>query len=399
MPDKQIPKNVRLYHDTAIQVYSFFITLSPTLSKYIFGRILHDAYEVAYLHSTNLALTLLENVLKSNPNIENLKIKSLLNKKWEHLPPIKQLIQTYDCFDKNQYRYEYREYPELWKRLSIYIKNNDDWDSIINETIPIEQNCFCKMEYIIAFQKWNIKYATKEDEEYLSDFDIQCFKWYCMGELIDIIFNIIYNSTQTDISHALLDKLKETCENNIIFSKVVQKRYDKYREIRPYLKHIIFAPSGYNENNEVKKGLGPIMDVIYVKNEKTAKEITDEQYKKLFELLCQKKPLDKDITFKKSAPLNPADYEKFRTVFSNDEVEEELNWNTDAYWLGAFIRIAYITDDSSVGQQITNLGKRAAKYIYCKKGYVSVSVVRQPITCEQKDFMKEIFKKAGIYRK
>ena len=422
--DFVIPNNIKSYFNTAEKVYAFMTgVLTDLQSRYIFKKILEDAYEIANMYPTNEAVGFLLEIINNLPNciktedknrlIESLNFQGVqicvktgdeiqfthksLTQRQKQLPPIEHLVQGFNLFDKNVYKDEFY-YPnlELWKKLSKHIKD-DDISAFLKQPVPdFERNCFYLMEFMIGYQKWNNEYVKDENDDELTDNDKLYFRWYCLGEIMDIILDIIYTSPQLDLSKSLYASLFKECDKQPELRKVVKERYEIISKIRLYPDNFIF----YNDEIEKEipqpkgqlKGFGPIKIEINNNNIPTYKIVEEEKINLLFSNLVIKEILD------------AKDKEAFKAIVSDDYIIEPIIWKGNSKRLTAFIDVAYYNKgiDNKEKQRNSRMyhARLGAKLFLKKDGsYYSVSAckVTDDISNEIKE-MKEIFNIAGIKR-
>lgn len=354
--DFVIPDNIIPYFNTAQAVYAFMTGgLTDLQSRYIFKKILEDAYEIANMYPIHEAVGFLLEIINSLPNciktedknrlIESLNLRGIqicvktgdeiqfthksLTQSQQQLPPIEHLVQEFKLFDKNIYKDE-GFFPnfELWKRLSKHIKN-DDISAFLKQSVPdLERNCFYRMEYMIGYQKWNNEYVKVENDDMLTDYDKLYFRWYCLGEIMDVILDIIFSASNLELSKLIYFKLLIACKKDINLGKIVQERYAQICKIRKYPQTTIFYVSEISKSthSEPPRGLGQIS---ILKKSTNQGYMDDGQIEALFWALVL------------NNHLLAEDNAKFKKIVSNDFIDGPIVWNTQSIHLTAFMNIAY----------------------------------------------------------
>ncbi len=409
-----IPDNIMPYFNTAQYVYAFMTgVLTDLQSRYIFKKILKDAYEIATMYPTNEAVGFLLEIINNLPNciktedknrlIESLNFQGVqicvktgneiqfthksLTQSQQQLPPIEHLVQEFKLFDKNVYKDEFY-YPnlELWERLSRHIKD-DDISAFLKQPVPdLERNCFYLMEFMIGFQKWNNEYVNVENEDELTDNDKLYFRWYCLGEIMDVILDIIYTTPQLEISKSLYASLLNACKTTPQLNKVIKDRYVQLSKLRLLPENFICV----NENKEIKKPKQQNECLGFIRDDDKTERIEDSKITNLFSLLVKKGHLRADDEY------------LFKSIVSEDYISESVTWLTKVEFLTAFLYVAYynveITNDLKK-EGIIELVRKANKLFVAPEGEeIPVNTIKKSAKKISQAIieMKKIFRAAGI---
>ena len=409
-----IPDNIMPYFNTAQYVYAFMTgVLTELQSRYIFKKILEDAYEIANMYPTNEAVGFLLEIINNLPNciktedknrlIESLNFQGVqicvktgneiqfthksLTQSQMQLPPIEHLVQEFKLFDKNVYKDEFY-YPnlELWERLSKHIKD-DDISAFLKQPVPdLERNCFYLMEFMIGFQKWNNEYVNVENDDELTDNDKLYFRWYCLGEIMDVILDIIYTTPQLELSKSLYASLLNACRTTPQLNKVIKDRYVQLSKLRILPENFICV----NENKEINKPKQQNECLGFIRDDVKTERIEDSKITNLFSLLVKKGHLRADDEY------------LFKSIVSEDYISESVTWLTKVEFLTAFLYVAYynveITNDLKK-EGIIELVRKANKLFVAPEGEeIPVNTIKKSAKKISQAIieMKKIFRAAGI---
>lgn len=349
--------NVSVYLDNAKTTIEFLVDIPSVLSKYIFCCITAEAYDIAAFYSIdeskNQFITAVSESCykKKNGYIKEIWIKltssnklkekikycefyqKLINEEpWRELPSLQSLNDCFDYFDvsdMDDVKWNLNAIP-LGQRLNS-ILTNYGIEKYLEDDIFLEtNNCFQKLGYKTQY----LNICANDSDIY----DKLFFRWYCMGEVLDIVLETIFNTHNTQLTKSLYYHLINACKNQNKLAKMVQARYDQMRLYRPGLKNIIFyeeqSESIYLDNEYVEK----VEDETLPLGVGEIKYYSEEDYKKLFNRL---------LTLNLLHPSTPTDkysnsFDDFRSVFSDGKIKKRLYWYGYAYELAFFVKQLFV---------------------------------------------------------
>lgn len=249
---------------TAIEVFDFIVKLPTPLGEFVFKRIVEDAYSIASIQSLEtikpqLLRAVCDGIQTSqsvDPICKYLGINNLSDRKevdrlvmesdelfaklqslykYDHLPPIEDLVRSYSCFSipvaGDDYENSWEDIRKRMLAINDIADNNDSLSSME------KSNCFIKLCYQTLFEKLASNNSSTQH-------DVLFYKWYCKGELIDTVFDTIYKCGVTSVSHALWENIVKKCEQNYYLAKIVQERFNYYRLFSPNIASCSFEYKG-----------------------------------------------------------------------------------------------------------------------------------------------------------
>lgn len=305
MKDTTAPISIEPYKKTANAVFGFLTGLPQILSRIIFQRIVQEAYEIAQYQLKEDMVNQLSAALSSSytffapesaieylsayTGIERSKLinetindanklsAALSERPYERLLNQDNLVRACECFTFKKLDCDELG-GERWDRLENMIKANNGKEFLLaGDSFCESENCFFKLGYETQY--------LKDEEEY----DKLIFRLYCNGEILDTIFECIWENNNNLISQALYQRLLNECKTNKHLSKIAENRYNYlriniknnwlYREF-PYEKEI--RRTGI-------KGLG----IIPGKDDKSYHDIVPK-YHLLYKILHETEGMDMD---------------------------------------------------------------------------------------------------------
>lgn len=244
--DVQIMFQLNEYKNTAIVVFEFLMSLPATLSRFIFKRIVEEAYEIASCQDYSKAINDLSEIFStiyeslSKKEIEYLAncanvssdvfVSAIENREplfiSDELPELSRLIKCYACFaDSNSDKQSKKDLEEIpfWTALeeTLAIPQPD----ITNDIYLTKDNIFYKLLYIKVFQ-------FVRDKDFVEGYSHVLY-WYCKGEILDVVFDCIWKNTNTQIAKSLFTILTQACFEDKHLSEITKKRYFEYAKYNP----------------------------------------------------------------------------------------------------------------------------------------------------------------------
>lgn len=391
---KAIEQNTNI----AMEVFDFIIKLPSPLSEFVFKQIVEDSYYIASVQQFDeIKKQLLDSIcfsfqstksvdmvckylgiLNHYKEVDNLIMDGIeLNKKlndlckFDHLPPIDDLIMAFPCFSVEVIGDDYLE--NMWELVRRKIMDlegvNDDNES---HNRVERENCFVKLGYQSLFEKWACDCVSVGLNKTI-------YNWYCKGEIIDSILDTIFKCGVTSISRSVWDLLVKKCEQNYHLSIVTQQRYNLYRLFAPNLQGFEFVYKG--EKKEEYREIRASLPCIPKSNADTT-PVDDEEMYNLHERLCLRGELD-------------CTFQSFKSTFSGStQTTLPIIWLKGQKELASFLYVlrAGGTTDISYSNQ-------AAKVFIQKNGKsCKATTLNQPDYEIVKEY-KRLFCEVGIYRK
>ena len=345
MEDTPTTSIIEPYKKTANEVFGFLIGLPQILSRFVFQQIVKEAYAIAQYQLKEDVIKQLSTALSRSYSfaapdsateylssytgieksklinemiIDGNKLSAVLSEgSYDRLFHNDNLIRACECFTFKGINCNELE-GERWERLENIIKTDKGKDMLLSGNCLCEsENCFFKLGYETQY--------LKDEEEY----DKLIFRLYCNGEILDTIFECIWENNNNLISQALYNRLLDECKINKFLSKITEYRYNYlrinikngwlYREF-PYIEE---------EKKTGIKGLG----IIPEKDDKFYHDIASK-YTLLYQNLNDpENGMDMDKEMKNS---------DFIKMLSNDENVLPMNVPTwDLYKVSAFAGCLY----------------------------------------------------------
>ena len=308
----------------AIAVFRFLSSIPESIQRHVFNQILEDAFAQSEFFTREHALKDLCKSLKAH--IFNVKD---LNDVCEILFPkdistvVSTVIQTGD-FEKLE-----EELPiQLPGKLNMlqafsYFRWSGDGELDLSNMIGSIEELIAALNGKVHAQEANDEYAFEKlgylslmlnslerfeagfaDEKYRDIF----VRWYCEGQILDVIFDTILNCKIISIKRWLWNHLVAGCEKNKTLCEVVNERWNEFRTFNNMLAtEITFVTFELEEGYETAEPLGlPNDDVLNVLKLKNGFEILYNEF------------ITMGILKRDETSLND-----FKMIFSNpDEIKE-----------------------------------------------------------------------------
>lgn len=344
--------NASVYLDNAETTIKFLVDIPTVLSKYIFCCITAEAYDIAAFYSIDeikdqFITVVLEscykkrqtyikeiwkkltssNRLKENTNKSDFNQELINNGPWLDLPSLQSLNDCFDYFDVSEIddvNWDLNSFP-LGQRLKNTLINNGIDNYLENDMFLETDNCFQKIGYKTQY----INICNNDTDKY----DKLFFRWYCMGEVLDIVLETIFNNRNTQLTKSLFHHLMNACKNQNELAKLVQTRYDQMKLYRPGLKDITF----YEEKSEPVCVQAAFVEVV--EDEPLPRGIgeiehySEDDYQRLYQSMLKLgllRPISQEEKYGNS-------YEDFRSLFSDGKIINRLYWHGIAYELSYFV--------------------------------------------------------------
>lgn len=331
--DNKKKTTIKNYKDTAFEVYNFLTNLPEHLARFIFKRIVSEAYDTAMCYpvdeiipqlafsvsnyynmaasdkaKTHLANYLGLDVYTMERVIQDTEMltRTLLSSHWERLPDPENLVKSFECFS--------------FKGMPCDIRNIDIWgrlDDIVIESETVDyatdfynKNCFYQIGYITALFN-----------DRLDNIDTMAFHWYCKGHIMDVVLGCIWANPNIQVSDILYKHLLNACANHNIWL-ITKARYDIVKKTKPgWTDNFFISDSGGKKT--LVKGLG----LLPYRNDKDFRE--------------KVKPFI-DFSYKlKEKGYIACSSDMFVDIFSKSNDVTPIEWEKDKKSLAAFTKIIF----------------------------------------------------------
>ena len=208
-----------------------------------------DAFNPSYddleplAHYLDVPYSELENAMSSFDR-EEIKEKVKRECKLAALPPQEKLVEAYPCFSSEIVdedvivTYKERVQERLIKRYMIYGRSHFDVTSSSLEIKP-----FQALAYKTLFELWNSGETTRT-------MDSLFFRWYCNGNLLHFIFDIVFRGESVSISRSMWRHLNDACSKDPFLADITQEKYNEFRKFTPSIPTHDFQFSGDKSQRE-----------------------------------------------------------------------------------------------------------------------------------------------------
>ncbi len=390
--EKTVKTTIEDYKNTAFEVYSFITDLPEHLARFVFKRIVSEAYDTAKCYPVDEVIPQLAfsvssyyNTAVDNPDNDPEKVRqaklhlanylgldvytmervvrdtemltrTLLSSRWDRLPDPENLVKSFLCFSYKEMPCDIRNI-DIWERLDDIIIESETADYAAEF---YNKNCFYQMGYI-----------TGLFNDRLDDIDKMAFHWYCKGHIMDAVFGCIWDNPNIQVSCILYKHLLDACTNKD-FSHITKTRYDIIRKTKPGWPEALFLPVTAGKKALVKGfGLLPLR--------------SDKEYQQK----CQ--PF-----FEFSIKLQEKGYivcscERFIDIFTKNNDVTPIEWRGDAQSLAAFANIIYFnTSVKTIYKRVQSKWYNAVhECIYIEKGNAYNTLKTYFNSCRDED--KKLF--------
>ena len=389
-PDNKKKTTIKDYKDTAFEVYNFLTSLPEHLARFIFKRIVSEAYDTAMCYpvdeiipqlafsvsnyynmaasdkaKAHLANYLGLDVYTMERVIQDTEMltRTLLSSHWERLPDPENLVKSFECFS--------------FKGMPCDIRNIDIWgrlDDIVIESETVDyatdfynKNCFYQIGYITALFN-----------DRLDNIDTMAFHWYCKGHIMDVVLGCIWANPNIQVSCILYRHLLDACTNKDL-SHVTKTRYDIIRKTKPGWPEALFLPVTAGKKALVKGfGLLPLR--------------SDKEYQQK----CQ--PYYEFSTKLQEKGYIVCSCERFIDIFTKNNDVTPIEWKGDAKSLAAFANVIYFNTSAKTIYNQSKWYKAVQGCIYIEKGdaYNTLRTYFNACRKEDLELFKELIIDCGI---
>ena len=341
--------------ERAFSVYLFLSTLPSPLAEFTFRQVIEDAYNSALILPTEIRI---EKVIEGTCDAVNWesdsfdalleylgvsqsidkeqidftigrnskeqlldKMKALLHKRKE-LPPREGLMAAYANFSPDGF---FGEESLVSYKGIIREKLVQVYDPVLldNSSFALSSDPFEILGYKTFFFNW-----CADERQATHDKDSLFFRWYCDGDLLSLVFDVIFRGPVTAVSRAMWRHLIEKCESDYYLKDIAQKQYDEYRTFNPALPPYEFlykggdAPGAEGEESRYF----PALPKIKISEENGY--LTEQQLFNLYGQLLIRGYIDNIET----------PFDAFKRVFSGEgRIASPIKWNGQQKALASFL--------------------------------------------------------------
>lgn len=384
---------------TAIEVFDFIVKLPTPLGEFVFKRIVEDAYSIASIQSLEtirpqLLRAICDGIQTSqgvDPICKYLGINNLSDRKvvdqlvmesdelfailkslykFDHLPPMEDLVRSYSCFSIPVAGDDYENtWEDIRKRMLTIVDVVGNKDSL---STMENSNCFIKLCYQTLFEKLASNNSSTQ-------YDVLFYKWYCKGELLDTVFDTIYKCGVTSVSHALWENIVKKCEKNYYLARIVQERFDYYRVFSPNIANYSFEYRG-DKKQESTVIVASLPCIPISKDNKN--HINNDCMYKLYNMLILRGEID-------------CHYQEFVAAFSGrSQTTRPIKWLKSQRELATFLYVLQAKGKSD--QEYAEMASKV--FIQKNDKKCSANTLNQPDYEQLKKDYKELFNSVGINR-
>lgn len=376
--DIEASAEMNRWTEKAFSTHLFLSRLPSPLSRIVFKRIIDEAYGIAsVLPKSNRIDSVLEGICNAfdlecedfSPLLDYLQIRviekneidSTIAKnnreeikktlasfvKLRDLPAKEDLVDSYPCFSQtvpdDDVIVNYKEIVRN-KLTRLHSKYGREF---FENPVTVRIRPFQALGYKTLFNEW---FNDETDRQ----MDVLFFRWYCKGDLLNIVLDTIFRGESTSVSRVLWQHLKDACEKDSYLSDLTRQQYDEYRRFSPMIppEEFIFKGVLPREANAESLGVFPALPKI-VKRDKENGPLSENEMFLLYMKLVQKEYL-----IEKETP-----FEAFNKVFSGEgRTARPIIWHGQQKDLATFLAVA------QGGSTSKEYSKTASKLFLKKNG-------------------------------
>ena len=300
----------------AIAVFRFLYSIPEDILKHVFYQIIQDAYAQCEFLTRERAILHLAYAIDAHINInDGGKIKKLCDILFPESVVISSVLLKRD-FEKISNAYP-QPLPEKSKMLQVFdffrhkghIEIKPIEELLIatrskSLTPLVTENVFDKLGFLTLMSSILEKRPSTEHYQGL------LIKWYCEGQILDVVFDTILNSNSFSIKRLLWNHLQNQCWKDCILCQLANERWNEFRTFNRMLaSELDFKTAKKPEEEELVKPLGlPNKDVLQALEKKNGFFLLYNALKNM------------DILDPNETTLND-----FKSIFSN--LDEDNNTN------------------------------------------------------------------------
>jgi hypothetical protein len=342
--------------DRALATYLFISRLPSPLAEFTFRQVVEDAYNYAMLlpRATRVEIVtegICEALYYGNENFSALlecldlsyidgkdideviaqcdrgllleKMKALY--KLNDLPPKDGLVNAYASFTPDDFVED-----DGIASLKGYLRDKleqvyCEYDTSFLDEASSTSNFspFMILGYKTFFINWSAGIQPSNRDK-----DKLFFQWYCKGELLSLVFDVIFRGPVTTVSRLMWKHLNGECGNNYHLKNIVQKQYDEYRVYNPALPAHDFTYKGQDEPSDEREKTRYFPALPGIIANENGSIMTETQLNSLYQTFK-----DNDYLDEREAPLDA-----FKRIFSGKgNFARPIKWNGQQRFLASFL--------------------------------------------------------------
>ena len=340
--------------EKAFSTYLFLSRLPSPLSNFVFKRIIDEAYSIASALPKAVRIdSVLEGISNAiDLNCENFSpLQEYLQIKVSEKNEIDSIIAQYDRREIKKglcARFKLWDLPAKEDLVDAYLcfSQTVPDDDVIDNHKEIVRNKLTrllskygrkffekpKIVKLRPFQTLGYKTLFNEwfNDNTDQDMDLLFFRWYCQGDLLNIVLDSIFRGESTTVSQIMWQYIKDACKKDYYLSELTKEQYNEYRRFNPTIPLEAFDFMGLRTIEAKAKSLGvfPALPRIV---DKTKEFVPENEIFLLYGKLVQKEYLDE-----KETP-----FEAFHKVFSGEgRSARPIIWHGRQKQLASFLAFA-----------------------------------------------------------
>lgn len=236
--------------DKAWSVYRFLSRMPQSLSLFIYKQIIDDALKVASVFPADEAFSQMVHAVCAHfegeceditplyaiCGLEDIDIEEYVESREELaetimaknaqriIPDSSMFFLAYPCFKAPDVDWQFvKEVMAcMSSKLALLVVDG----RIMKSDSTSKMNQFDYLGYLTFFHRWYSKETTADE-------DTLFYRWYCEGELLDIVLDAVFKSGVTLISRNLWAHICKECEKDPSLSELFNARYSNYRHYNP----------------------------------------------------------------------------------------------------------------------------------------------------------------------
>ena len=277
----------------AISVFRFLSSIPRDLQRHVFYQILVDSYAQSEFLTHGRALRDLVTAISTHIfNEEEIKKVCELLFPGKLSSKILTVIQAGD-FEKLEDESQIR-LPEIKDMLQVFAFFRWSGDGVLDlsnviETvedliaedenkyshISVEENAFEKLGFLTLMSN-TLERLSGQSEKLKPEHKCLFVRWYCSGQILDVVFDTMLNSKVTTIKRMLLNHVEAECWNDSLLCEVVNERGNEFRAFNRMLApEVTFVTMEKQEDDELVDPLG-LPDEETLKALETKKPVAED---------------------------------------------------------------------------------------------------------------------------
>lgn len=278
--------------ESAAAIYKFFVNMPDLCLRSVYKEIVEDCFRLAELYPVYDARELLiksicDNYEENGNGLSNHSMpiftkwvrlnkkqnsrdnavkkieKAIIERNYDMLSHLlnddilykEEVVSLYDLFViKSKVEIDPRIIPcDQQTRLKTCIHDivdEEESDDEQRKVDVVESNPFRMLGFVSFYSKC---WAAVPDPNAISSKTMlyNFYNEYCLGYIMDCVFDTIYKCNVTMLSRELWNYMKKTTEKNPVFCDITQKRFDEYRKFYPQIQKVVFKCENNDKNKDM----------------------------------------------------------------------------------------------------------------------------------------------------